>query len=249
MSANYDTSCTTLSFEGRIYQLDYAETAIQNSSTVMGIVLQNGVITISEKILSSKAIVKGSNPTVYAITPTIGITICGLLPDGRNIVSRAKLEASSYFKTFGIQITGQILAERLSVYVHSHTCHWSARPFGACAFISSINRDNTYHLYMLETNGNCFEYYSAAHGKGRQFIKAEVEKDDFAIRKLNVKEGIVKAMKIMLKSFEGEKDTQYDIGVISAESKGLFKIVNVDEVDTFVALAKAEIEEDKKKSN
>ena len=56
-------------------------------------------------------------------------------------------------------------------------------------------------------------------------------------------------MKIMLKSFEGEKDTQYDIGVISAESKGLFKIVNVDEVDTFVALAKAEIEEDKKKSN
>ena len=141
MSANYDTSCTTLSFEGRVYQLGYAEQAIENSSTVMGLVFQNGVVMISEKIMQSKAIVRGSNPTVYAITPTIGIAICGLLPDGRNIVARAKLEASSYLKTFGIEISGQILTERLSIYVHSHTCHWGARPFGSCVFISSFDKN------------------------------------------------------------------------------------------------------------
>ena len=52
MSANYDTSCTTLSFEGRIYQLGYAEAAIENSNTAMGIVFENGVVMISEKVLS-----------------------------------------------------------------------------------------------------------------------------------------------------------------------------------------------------
>ncbi|MCQ2820086.1 MAG: hypothetical protein MJ252_22705 [archaeon] len=243
--ASYDTSCTTLSFEGRIYQLGYAEVAIENSSTVMGIIFQNGVVTISEKVLQSKAVVNGSNPSVYAITPTIGITICGLLPDGRNIVSRAKLEASSYLKTFGIEITGQILAERLSIYVHSHTCHWGARPFGACVFISSIEK-KTYHLYMLETSGNFFEYYSCAHGKGRQFVKAEVEKDNFAIRNLNVREGLSKALKIMIKSFEGEKELEYDVGLISTETDGKFMIVGLNELGAFMEQAKKEIEEEKK---
>ena len=248
MSANYDTSCTTISYEGTIYQLNYANTAIENSSTVMGIVFKNGVVTISEKILQSKAVIPGSNPSVYAITPTIGIAICGLLPDGRNIVSRAKLEASSYLKTFGIPITGQTLTERLAIYVHSHTCHWGTRPFGACVFISSIERDN-YHLYMLETSGNFFEYYSTANGKGRQFVKAEVEKDNFAIRNLNVQEGLVKALKIMMKSFEGEKDVEYDVGLISTETKGRFMIVGLNELKVFIQRAKAEIEEDKKKTS
>ena len=49
MSAGYDTSCTTLSQEGRIYQIEYATKAIENSSTVLGIVFQDGVVLISEK--------------------------------------------------------------------------------------------------------------------------------------------------------------------------------------------------------
>ena len=130
MSAGYDTSCTTLSQEGRIYQIEYATKKIESSSTVLGIIFNDGVVIVSEKIKESRAIVSGSNPTIYSIAKNIGIGICGLLPDGRNIVSRAKLEASSYLKNYGIPISGQILAERLSIYVHAHTCHWGARPFG-----------------------------------------------------------------------------------------------------------------------
>ena len=117
MSSGYDTSCTTLSQEGRIYQIEYANKAIENSSTVLGIIFKDGVVLISEKIRQSKAIVSGSNHSVYSVAPHIGMAICGLLPDGRNIVSRAKLEASSYLKNYGIPISGQILAERLSIYV------------------------------------------------------------------------------------------------------------------------------------
>ena len=136
MSSGYDTSCTTLSQEGRIYQLEYAEKAIENCPTVMGVVFKDGVLLLSEKIRQSKAIVSGSNPTIYSVSPSIGVAICGLLPDGRNIVSRAKLEAANYLKTYGIEITGKILTERLSIYVHAHTCHWGARRFGCCVMIS-----------------------------------------------------------------------------------------------------------------
>ena len=157
---------------------------IEISSTVFCIIFNDEVVLVSEKIKESRAIVSGSNPTIYSIDNHIGIAICGLLSDGRNIVSRAKLEASSYLKNFGIPISGQILAERLSIYIHAHTCHWGARPFGCSVLISSYGTDKKFHLFMLENNGNFFEYYATVEGKGKQIVKATLEKDNYIIREI-----------------------------------------------------------------
>ena len=245
MSAGYDTSCTTLSPEGRIYQIEYANKAVENSSTVLGIIFKDGVVLVSEKIKQSKSIVSGSNPSVYSVAPHIGMAICGLLPDGRNIVNRAKLEASSYLKNYGIPISGQILAERLSIYVHAHTCHWGARPFGSCVFISSYDTDKKYHLYMLENTGNFFEYYACANGKGRQIVKSTVEKDNFAIRENEIKDGLKKVLKIIIKSYEGEKETEYDVGVISAGTNNLHTVVDNNVIFDEVNKLKDEIKNEK----
>ena len=245
MSAGYDTSCTTLSQEGRIYQIEYATKKIENSSTVLGIIFNDGVVIVSEKIKESRAIVSGSNPTIYSIAKHIGIGICGLLPDGRNIVSRAKLEASSYLKNYGIPISGQILAERLSIYVHAHTCHWGARPFGCCVFISSYDADKKFHLYMLENNGNFFEYFACAEGKGRQIVKATMEKDNFEIRNCNINEGLKKVLKIIIKSYEGEKETEYDVGVISVGNGYQHDVIHKDFVQEEVKKLKDEIKAEK----
>jgi 20S proteasome subunit alpha 7 len=245
MSAGYDTSCTTLSQEGRIYQIEYATKKIENSSTVLGIVFNDGVVIVSEKIKESRAIVSGSNPTIYSVAKHIGIGICGLLPDGRNIVSRAKLEASSYFKNYGVPISGQILAERLSIYVHAHTCHWGARPFGCCVFISSYDTDKKFHLYMLENNGNFFEYFACAEGKGRQIVKATMEKDNFEIRNCNINEGLKKVLKIIIKSYEGEKETEYDVGVISVGNNYQHDVIHKDFIQEEVKKLKDEIKAEK----
>ena len=245
MSAGYDTSCTTLSQEGRIYQIEYSTKKIESSSTVLGIIFNDGVVIVSEKIKESRAIVSGSNPTIYSIAKHIGIGICGLLPDGRNIVSRAKLEASSYLKNYGIPISGQILAERLSIYVHAHTCHWGARPFGCCVFISSYDADKKFHLYMLENNGNFFEYFACAEGKGRQIVKATMEKDNFEIRNCNINEGLKKVLKIIIKSYEGEKETEYDVGVISVGNGYQHDVIHKDFVQEEVKKLKDEIKAEK----
>ena len=245
MSAGYDTSCTTLSQEGRIYQIEYATKKIENSSTVLGIIFNDGVAIVSEKIKESRAIVSGSNPTIYSVAKHIGIGICGLLPDGRNIVSRAKLEASSYLSNYGIPISGQILAERLSIYVHAHTCHWGARPFGCCVFISSYDTDKKFHLYMLENNGNFFEYFACANGKGRQIVKATMEKNNFEIRNCNINEGLKKVLKIIIKSYEGEKETEYDVGVISSGNNYQHDVIRNEFIQDEVKKLKEEIKAEK----
>jgi 20S proteasome subunit alpha 7 len=246
MSMGYDFSCATISQEGRIYQLEYAEKAIENASTVMGIVCTDGVILASEKIRQNKTIVSGSNPTVYSITPSIGMAVCGYLPDGRNLVSRARTEAKDYLKNFGVEITGKILADRLSYYVQSHTIYWSLRPFGAVGMISSWDRDGLPHLFMVESNGNAFEYFSCCHGKGRQFVKTEVEKNDFALKKKSVAEALHDVIKILVRSYEGEKETEYDLSIISHDSNRLHQIVGSGYSKEVVQKAKAEVEEDRK---
>lgn len=246
MSLGYDNSCTTLSQEGRIYQLEYAEKAIENSSTVMAIVCKDGVILASEKIRANKTITSGSNSSIYSVAPHIGLAICGHLPDGRNIKARAKGEAQTYLKHYGVEITGKILADRIAQYVQAHTLYWGYRPFGACVMISSWDKDNTPHLYMIEANGNYFEYYSCAHGKGRQFVKTEVEKDDFALKKKSTVDALYDAVKILIRSFEGEKETEYDLSVISTETRGFHEVIKKDKVKEIVDKAKAEIENDRK---
>lgn len=246
MSLGYDFSCATLSQEGRIYQLEYADKAIENASTVMGIVCEDGVILASEKIRVNKTIVSGSNPTIYSVAPNIGVGICGYLPDGRNLVSRARSEAQSYLKNFGTEITGRILAERLASYVQMHTLYWNLRPFGAVAMVSSWDKDGAPHLFMVETNGNSFEYISCSHGKGRQLVKTEVEKDDFALKKKKVKDALFDVMKILIRSYEGEKDTEYDISIISKETNSYHQLVESKLAKDLISKAKSQIEEDRK---
>ena len=246
MSIGYDYSCTTLSQEGRIYQLEYAEKAIEIAPTVVGIVFSDGVVLASEKIRERKTIVSGSNSTIYNITPTIGMAICGHLPDGRNLVSRARAESQSYLKNFGVDISGRILSDRLAQYVQSHTLYWGMRPFGATAFISSYDKDGNYHLYLVEANGNFCEYYSCTHGKGRQFVKTEVEKSNFALKEKKVSDGLFDVVKVLVRSYEGEKETEYDLSVITnVNNRRDHQIVDKKYADELIARAKADVKQER----
>ena len=246
MSAGYDQSCITLSQEGKIYQIEYALKAVENACTVTGLVCSDGVILASEKIKQSKTIVPNTNPTIYNITKNIGISICGYLPDGRNIVARAQLEAKGYLENFGIDISGKILSDRLASYMQMHTLYWFYRPFGTVIMVASYEKKDGPHLYMIENNGNCFEYYSCSHGKGRQYVKNDVEKNDFALRKKDTKTAFKDLLKILVKSYEGEKETEYDISVISKDTNGKHTILDKRQLSELVEKTKNEVEEERR---
>lgn len=240
MSSGYDESCITLSQEGRIYQIEYALKAVENGCTVTGLVCADGIILASEKIKGSKTIVENSSPTIYNVAKNIGIAICGYLPDGRNIVARAQMEARSYQENFGIAISGKILADRIASYVHFHTLYWFYRPFGASVIISSYDKDVP-HLYMVENDGNCFEYFACSNGKGRQYVKNDVEKGNFDIRKRVTSVAVKDLLKILVKSYDGEKDTEYDLSVISKETNGKHTILNKKLINELVKTVKDEV--------
>jgi 20S proteasome subunit alpha 7 len=159
--------------------VEYATKAVENSETVCGVRCKDGVVLGCEKQFFSKLLIEGSNRRIYNIENSIGMAVCGKIPDGRSIVQRARSEAADYLKTFSIPIVGNILSDRMQIFVHQFTLYGGYRPYGSAVLIASYDEFDQYNLHMVEPSGHCYGYHACAHGKGRQICKGEFEKRDF----------------------------------------------------------------------
>lgn len=163
----YDVQTTIFSPEGRIFQVEYANKAVENGETIIGLKCKDGVIIGSEKQLVSKLQLPQSNRRVYGLENSIGCAINGRIPDGRHVVSRAKSDAATYLKQFGIEAPVKVLADRVSQYVHAYTLYGSYRPFGMSMVMAGWDNHLGYQMFMLDPNGNAYGYHSVATGKGK----------------------------------------------------------------------------------
>ena len=104
-----------MSPEGRIYQVEYAEKAVENSSTIVGVVCKDGIVLGTEKLVLNKMTVSGSDKRLYSIAMNCGGVINGMTPDGRSMIQRAREESVQYESQFHIRIPSNVLADRMAM--------------------------------------------------------------------------------------------------------------------------------------
>jgi len=90
----FDYECSSLSPEGRLFQVEYAEKAVENSSTSLGVVCKDGVILGTEKLIFNKMQIDGTDKRLYSINLSTGGVINGITPDGRSLIQRAREEVT-----------------------------------------------------------------------------------------------------------------------------------------------------------
>lgn len=188
--------------------MEYATKAVENGETIVGVKCKDGVILGAEKLIGSKLLVEDTNRRIYNIDDSIGMAITGKLPDGRNIMSRGRTEASSYLEYYDIHMPGAVLADRLGQYVHAHTLYGSYRPMGAAIIVASHDFDG-FHLHMIEPSGLALGYHACAIGKGKQLARSELEKREF--KTMTCKEALFYVIKLLHLSHEEAKEKKYEI--------------------------------------
>ena len=67
IGSGYDLSVDTFSPDGRIFQVEYAMKAIENSSTVVGLRCVDGVVLATEKLIASQLHVQGDNSRIFKV--------------------------------------------------------------------------------------------------------------------------------------------------------------------------------------
>ena len=76
MARRYDSRTTTFSPEGRLYQVEYANEAINNTGTTLGVVCNDSVILAGEKKVISKLLDKGTaSEKLYIIDDHVVVAV------------------------------------------------------------------------------------------------------------------------------------------------------------------------------
>jgi|UniRef100_A0A7S4C8L4 20S proteasome subunit alpha 7 len=208
IGTGYDLDADTFSPDGRIFQVEYATKAVDNTGTAIGLCCTDGVVIGIEKLLVSKMLVPGSNRRSFAVDTHTGIGVAGLSADGRQVANRARAECSEYKKTFGAPMEGKVLADRLSMFLHMYTLYWSLRPFGCSTLLASYTDDGP-QLYMIDPSGSSWGYWGCAIGKGRQVAKTELEK--LSLGKITCAEAVKAIANIIYQVHDETKDKIWEL--------------------------------------
>jgi len=241
IGTGYDLSASTYSPDGRIFQVEYANKAVENSGTAIGLKVKGGIVLAVEKLVHSKLLVPGANRRIQTIDRHIGLASSGLLADGRHLSNRARDEAANYHDLYNSPPPLENIADRLGLYVQAYTLYSSVRPFGISTILAGVD-ENGPQLFVVEPSGVFFGYNGAAVGKGRQLAKTELEK--LKLSELSLKEAVTEAARIIYLVHDDAKEKEFELEMswIGPESNNLHVHVPKDLLSEAEAQAKAALE-------
>ncbi|PBL02648.1 20S proteasome subunit [Armillaria gallica] len=241
IGTGYDLSASTYSPDGRIFQVEYANKAVENSGTAIGLRVKGGVILAVEKLVHSKLLVPGANRRIQTVDRHIGMATAGLLADGRHLANKARDESSNYRQEYRTPPPLKSLADRLGLYVQAYTLYSSVRPFGISTILGAVDKNGP-SLYVIEPSGVFYGYHGAAVGKGRQLAKTELEKLDLA--SISMRQAVLDAARIIYLVHDDAKEKEFELEMswIGDETNGLHLPVPKDLFDEAEKKAKEALE-------
>ncbi|KAF7790888.1 hypothetical protein EIP86_001846 [Pleurotus ostreatoroseus] len=241
IGTGYDLSASTYSPDGRIFQVEYAIKAVENSGTAIGLRVKDGIVLAVEKIIHSKLLIPEANRRIQTVDRHIGMATSGFLADGRQIANRARDESSNHRESFREPAPLKVVASRLAMFVQAYTLYSSVRPFGVSTILGAVDKEGP-QLFVIEPSGIAYGYHGAAIGKGRQLAKTELEKLNLA--EMSTREAVAEAARIIYLVHDDakEKDFELEMSWIGDETGGLHLPVPKDLHDEAEQKAKAALE-------
>jgi len=242
IGTGYDLSASHFSPDGRVFQVEYAQKAVENSGTAVGIRGRDGVVMGVEKLVTSKLYEQGANKRLFNIDTNIGGAVAGLLADARQLVERAKEESSNYRYNYGSNIPLKHLTSRVSGYVHAYTLHSAVRPFGTSMIVASYDADGP-EMYLIEPSGVSWGYHGCAIGKAKQTAKTEIEK--LKMKDMSMRDLVKEVAKIIYMVHDEVKDKAFELEMswVGAETGGKHQLVPKDIHQAAEKYAKEALEE------
>jgi 20S proteasome subunit alpha 7 len=241
--AGYDSSPTVYSQDGRVFQVEYAGKAVDKSGTVIGMKCADGVIMAVEKLQVSKMLVAKSNRRIYNVDRHVGIATAGYVADCRYLAKQAATECRNYRDNYDTPIPANVFNDRMTLFVHSHTCYWWMRPFGVSMLAAAYDEDSEEaYLYKIDNTGISYRYFGAATGKGERAASTEIEKLD--LTSMTCREALQKAAKILETVHDDVKEKPFTLEMswVCAESGWKHASVPDELINASRAAAVAEIE-------
>jgi len=209
IGTGYDLSASQFSPDGRVFQVEYAQKAVENSGTAIALRGKDCVVFAVEKLVVSKLYEPGTNSRIFTVDRHIGMATAGLLADGRQLAETARAEAASFRQQHGLPIPLKSLNDRVSMYMHAYTLYSAVRPFGSSVIVGSYDEIDGPGIYVIEPSGISYGYFGCAIGKAKETAKTEIEK--LKTNDLTAEQLVKEAGKIIYLVHDELKDKSFEL--------------------------------------
>uniref|UniRef100_A0A8C7LEI4 Proteasome subunit alpha type n=1 Tax=Oncorhynchus kisutch TaxID=8019 RepID=A0A8C7LEI4_ONCKI len=225
IGTGYDLSASTFSPDGRVFQVEYAMKAVENSSTAIGIRCKDGVVFGVEKLVLSKLYEQGSNKRIFNVDRHVGMLVL-------------------QYSALNHCATREHLSERVAMYVHAYTLYSAVRPFGCSFILGSYDQDDGPQLYMVDPSGISYGYWGCAIGKAKQAAKTEIEK--LQMKDMTCRELVKEVAKIIYIVHDEVKDKSFELELswVGEVTNGKHELVPKDVREEAEKYAKDSLEEE-----
>jgi 20S proteasome subunit alpha 3 len=167
---NYaDTSAlvfdSTFSPDGRLFQVEYAMTAIGHAGAAVGVLSSEGVVLAAEKKTSSKLLdTTKRSEKMYVIDSHITCAVAGITADANILVNQARLAAQRYMYAYQEPIPVEYLLQLICDTKQTYTQWGGLRPFGVSFLFAGWDRHHGFQLYQSDPSGNYGGWKATAIG-------------------------------------------------------------------------------------
>ncbi|CAI8012697.1 Proteasome subunit alpha type-3 [Geodia barretti] len=243
IGTGYDLSAAQFSPDGRVFQIEYANKAVENSGTAVAIRGKDGVVFAVEKLVTSKLHERSVNQRISTIDRHVGVAITGLFSDARTVIEETRQEASKYRSHYCQPIPLKVLVDRMSSYMHVCTLYSGIRPFGCSLIFGSYSSSTGPQLFMTDPSGVSWGYKACAVGKAKQAAKTELEK--LKMSDMTLAELVKEATRIIYAVHDEVKDKDFELELswVGEATEGLHQLVPEDVKASAVDYAKDSLKE------
>ncbi|OHS96070.1 Proteasome subunit alpha type-7 [Tritrichomonas foetus] len=188
--SHYARSITRFSPDGRLFQIDHAQAAVQRGTTVVAVQSKDLIVIAVEKLTIAKLQDPCTFRKVVALDDHVMCAFAGLHADARVLVQKAQVECQSHRLTYEDPITVERIARHIATLQLKYTQSGGVRPFGVatlvCGFDSTTKQP---HIYETLPSGAYAEWKARTIGRHDQTVMEYLEKhykddmtDDDAIK-------------------------------------------------------------------
>lgn len=191
----YDTDITTWSPVGRLFQLEYANEAVNNGSAAVGVKGKDVTVlaTLKRRPIAQ---LSSCQEKVFLIDSHVGMAISGLVADARVLARFLRTECMNYRYMYDADLPLGQMCDMLGAKHQRHIQYSGRRPFGVGLLLAGYDSQGP-HLYQTFPSGDVVDYKASAMGIRSLSSRTYLEKYFSTFQSCMLDELIIHALKAL----------------------------------------------------
>lgn len=175
---SYDRAITIFSPDGHLFQVEYAQEAVEKGATAVAVRGDNVVVLGVEKKATQKLQEDRTVRKICSIDSHVALAFAGLTADARVLIDRARTECQQHRLTVEDAVTVEYITRSLANLKQRYTQSNGRRPFGLSALIVGFDpHTNEARLFTTDPAGTYSEWKANAIGRSSKTVREFLEKN------------------------------------------------------------------------